>query len=491
MNRLYSVATVRALDRCAIDGHGIPGYELMQRAGTGLYQSAADRFPDTRQWVVVCGAGNNAGDGYVIARRALAEDRLLAVLTLSDTGKLSGDAKTAFDDFVSAGGRVDTFGGELPDDTDLVVDAILGSGLDRDVAGAFADAIAAINEAGLAGVPVAAVDIPSGLDGDTGRVHGTAVAADMTRSFVGLKTGLFLDDGPGLCGELELDTLGVPDACYDAAEPQLRLIDADVIERVLPPRARTTHKGDFGHVLVVGGGPGMPGAVRLCGEAALRTGSGLVSVATHASHAAFIATGRPELMCHAVSGRRDVEALLDRADVVAFGPGLGQTPWAGEMLDAVADCGKPAVWDADALNLLARRPGPIENRVITPHPGEAARLLGLSTADVQRDRAAAVRQLQARYGGVAVLKGAGTLVDSGDGVPGLCVSGTPGMATPGMGDTLTGIIASLLGQGLDTLSAATAGVQVHASAGDLASLDGERGLLASDLLKSLRYIVNP
>ena len=487
-NRLYSVATVRELDRCAIEGHGIPGYELMQRAGQGLFRSVVDRFPESRRWVVVCGAGNNAGDGYVIARHALDDARLSSVIALSATGKLTGDAKTAFDDFVRAGGRVDEFTGVLPDDGDLVVDAILGSGLDRDVSGTFAAAIDAINASGL---PVAAVDIPSGLNGDTGHVQGTAIVADMTRSFVGLKTGLFLEDGPDLAGELELDTLGVPDDCFAAAETALRLIDANDVDEALRPRRRTAHKGDFGHVLVIGGGPGMPGAVRLCGEAALRTGSGLVSVATHPSHASFIAANRPELMCHAVSGRQQLEDLIARVDVVAFGPGLGRGDWAQTAYEVVADSELPAVWDADALNLLAQDPHSCERRIITPHPGEAARLLDTSTAEVQRDRTAAVTQLRYRYGGVAVLKGAGTLVDAGQGAPALCTSGNPGMAAPGMGDTLTGIIAALLAQGLAPSAAATGGVQIHASAGDLASLDGERGLLASDLLKSLRYVVNP
>ena len=487
-NQLYSVDAVRGLDRCAIDTHGIPGYDLMRRAGGGLFESVFERVPDARHWVVVCGAGNNAGDGYVVAALALKSDRLHSVIALSDPGKLTGDAKKAFDDFVDAGGAVDNWSGELPSDWDLVIDAILGSGLDRDVAGDFADAIQAINHSGL---PVASVDIPSGLNGDTGHIMGVAVSADMTRSFVGWKAGMFIEDGPDVCGELDLDTLGVPEACYKGVDPVMRTIPHDVLDDVLPPRGRTTHKGVFGHVLVVGGGPGMPGAVRLCGEAALRSGSGLVSVATHPSHAAAIVTGRPELMCHAVSEPDDLRALLKQVDVVAFGPGLGQSDWSTAVFEVVADSRLPSVWDADALNLLAMHQGMSEHRIITPHPGEAARLLGVSTSDVQRDRVAAVQQLQSRYGGVAVLKGAGTLVDDGNDTPWLCTAGNPGMAAPGMGDTLTGIIASLMGQGLHPSLAAAAGVQSHAAAGDLASLDGERGLMASDLLDSLRFVVNP
>ncbi|MDJ0758120.1 MAG: NAD(P)H-hydrate dehydratase [Woeseiaceae bacterium] len=487
-SQLYSVDAVRGLDRCAIETHGIPGYDLMRRAGGGLFESVFERMPDARHWVIVCGGGNNAGDGYVVAALALKSDRLHSVIALSDPDKLGGDARKAFDDYVDAGGSVDAWKGQLPGDGDLVIDAILGSGLDRDVAGDYADAIHAINHSGL---PVASVDIPSGLNGDTGRIMGVAVSADMTRSFVGWKAGMFIEDGPDACGQLDLDTIGVPEACYQGADAVMQTIPHDVLDDVLPPRGRTTHKGDFGHVLVVGGGPGMPGAVRLCGEAALRTGSGRVSVATHPSHASSIAIGRPELMCHAVSGPDELKALLEKVEVVAFGPGLGQSDWSVAVHEVVASSRLPAVWDADALNLLAQHQDPSDHRIITPHPGEAARLLGASTTDVQSDRVAAAQQLQIRYGGVAVLKGAGTLVNDGHGPPWLCTAGNPGMAAPGMGDALTGIIASLLGQGLEPTLAATAGVQTHAAAGDLASLDGERGLMASDLIDNLRFVVNP
>ena len=235
----------------------------------------------------------------------------------------------------------------------------------------------------------------------------------------------------------------------------------------------------------------MPGAVRLCGEAALRVGAGLVSIATDPSHAALLTATRPELMSHAIRQPADLDPLLDRADVIAFGPGLGQTEWARGLFDLLSGDSRPAVWDADALNWLARQPATSDNRIITPHPGEAARLLDKTTADVQLDRPDAAAALVERYGGVAVLKGAGTLVaDSGDDTW-LCTSGNPGMAAPGMGDVLTGVIAGLLYQGLTAQQAAVIGVEVHARAGDRAAGSAERGLLASDLLVALRDIVNP
>jgi len=244
-------------------------------------------------------------------------------------------------------------------------------------------------------------------------------------------------------------------------------------------------------VLVVGGGPGMSGAARLCAEAALRAGAGRVSLATHPDHAALISASRPELMSHGVSDADELKALLEKADVVAFGPGLGQSDWSRELFAVVAASEQAAVWDADALNLLAMAPDARDNRVITPHPGEAATLLETDTTAIQADRPLAVDALSGKYGGVAVLKGAGTLVSSKSGVPFLCTAGNPGMAAAGMGDVLTGIIAALIGQGLSLPDAAMVGVELHARAGDRAAEGGERGMLASDLITALQRVANP
>jgi NAD(P)H-hydrate epimerase len=234
----------------------------------------------------------------------------------------------------------------------------------------------------------------------------------------------------------------------------------------------------------------MPGAVRLAGEAALRAGAGRVSIATHASHAAIIIASRPELMSHGIASPSELEPLIEKADVIAFGPGLGQADWARALFELLVDDDRPAVWDADALNLLAPAPAVAERRVITPHPGEAATLLGVGTAEIQGDRPAALAALVEKYGGTAVLKGAGTLVSSTSHAPILCTSGNPGMASPGMGDVLTGIIAAFMAQGLDPENAAAVGVEAHARAGDRAAASGERGLIASDLLSELRAVLN-
>ncbi len=485
---IYTVATVREIDRSAIEDHGIPGYTLMSRAGAAAVAECRARYPEAMRWVIVCGAGNNGGDGYVVARLAAEEGLDATVLALVDPQRLGGDAATAYRDFVASGGSIEPWTGALPAGAELLVDGILGSGLERDVGGEFANAVEAMN---AHAAPVAALDIPTGLHGDSGAVMGCAVRAALTVTFVGLKTGLFFGAAPDYVGELVFADLDIPDDAKGGPQAALRRIDTASLARALPPRPRLAHKGDHGHVLIVGGGEGMPGAVRLAGEAALRTGAGLVSVATHPSHAAVLVAGRPELMSHAVSTTDQLRVLLDRADVVAFGPGLGQTDWARGLFGAVDACGKPCVWDADALNLLADVPGPGDARIITPHPGEASRLLGSTAAAVQTDRPGALEKLAKTYGGVAVLKGAGSLVSSADGAPWICTAGNPGMAAAGMGDVLTGVIAALLAQGHAIERAAALGVQVHAMAGDRAALAGQRGLIAADVIAELRTIVNP
>ncbi len=485
--KVYSVAAVRNFDRCAIEREGIPGYTLMSRAGAFAYRSLLETWPDVTACVVVCGSGNNAGDGYVIARLALADQRLGTVIALTDPEKLAGDAKSAYEEFVSAGGRVESWGGSLPEDVDLVVDAVLGSGLERDVEGRFAQAVNAMN---ALDVPVVAIDLPSGLHGDTGEVLGCAVDADMTVTFVGLKPGLYLGKGPAHCGAVRFSGLDIPERCRETRKPTLLRFGREQARAILRPRNQDAHKGDFGHVLVVGGGPGMPGAARLCAEAALRTGAGRVSVAAHPDNVAAIVSSRPEIMVHGVNDAEALQRLVERADVVAFGPGLGQSGWARSLYPVIESLDAPMVWDADALNLLAENPVSVTQGILTPHPGEAARLLAISTDGVQRDRLGSVRSLAERFAGTVVLKGACTLVSDGA-IERVCDAGNPGMATAGMGDVLTGVIAGLLSQGLPSTDAAVNGVLVHAMAGDLAAAaSGERGLLASDLFDGIRTIVN-
>lgn len=490
---VWTPEAVRKLDRTATSAFGIAGYELMTRAGEAVCAVAAARWPDARRWVVLCGAGNNGGDGYVIARLARRAGLAVQVCALTDPSGLAGDAATAWRDFSSGGGAVLPFTPSLLADADLVIDAMLGTGLARPVTGQFRAAIDAVNGAGR---PVLAVDIPSGLDATTGLPSGVSVRADLTVTFVGRKLGLYLGEGPDYAGRVEFADLGIPPAVVERAGlggcASLRLFGAGELPRLLPRRQATAHKGRFGHVLVVGGNHGMSGAVRLAGEAALRSGAGLVSVATRPAHAAQLPLVRPELMCHAIDGPADLAPLLERATVIAIGPGLGQDDWARSLLQAVLAAPLPLVIDADALNLLSASGLRRDNWILTPHPGEAGRLLGSSSADVQRHRLGALEALVARYSGTIILKGSGTLVGGASAPPWLIATGNPGMATAGMGDVLTGVTAGLVAQhGAPDAEIAAAAAFVHGAAGDAAAAAGQRGMLASDVLARLRSCLNP
>jgi hydroxyethylthiazole kinase-like uncharacterized protein yjeF len=480
---LFRAAQVRELDRIAIEEFKIPGYQLMCRAGSAVFGCISEKWPQAKSMTVYCGSGNNAGDGYVIARLALEAGLGAMAIYAGDPEKLKGDALTAYRDYVQAGGRAEAFRPGQAIEADLLVDALLGTGLDRPVTGLYAEAIESINRSGR---PVIAVDIPSGLNADTGNAMGSAVKADCTVTFIGLKQGLFTGQAAEYAGELVYDSLAVPDGVFK----QVKAGVFRVIQKPLAPRNRCAHKGNMGHVLVVGGDLGYSGAARMAGEAALRVGAGLVSVATHSEHAGLMNLNRPELMCHGVENEADLIRLLDKANVVVLGPGLVQKEWGKAMFGAVLKSGKPIVLDADGLNLLALSPTNKPHWILTPHPGEAGRLLHNSTQSVQQDRFAAVSAIRAAYGGIAVLKGAGTLIASGSRIA-VSTTGNPGMASGGMGDVLSGVIAGLIAQGLDLQEAAEQGVFVHGRAADLAAAkDGERGLLATDLLPYLRQLVN-
>lgn len=485
-----STAAVRGADRYAIDVLGIPGRALMQRAGEGALAQLRRQWPLARRLVIVAGSGNNGGDAYVVARLARASG--LEVTLFAPAGACTGAGALAERDWLGSGGGVAPWDASSLATAEVIVDGLLGTGLTRPLEGRLLEVVEAVNASGR---PVLALDTPSGLDADTGLARGAAVRAALTVTFVGLKPGFFLGDGPDYVGHLLCDDLGVPAAALGEAPPVLRrLADADLY-RVLPRRTRTAHKGTHGRVLIIGGGAGMPGAVRLAGEAALRAGAGLVTVATWPAHAAAVASGRPELICLAAEDPASLTAAFAAADVVAVGPGLGRSNWADHLVEAAFRCGKPLVVDADALNVLANRPQHGPHWCLTPHPGEAARLLGIEPAAIQADRLGALHRLVARYGGVVVLKGAGTLVGEANGAPWVCDRGNPGMAAAGMGDALTGVIAAILAQqpnpAAALASAAAVGVYVHASAGDLAARGGERGILASDLIACLPACVNP
>jgi len=483
---LYRANQVRELDRIAIQEKGIPGITLMERAGSAAFTILKSHWPQARRITVLCGIGNNGGDGYVLARLAYLAGYDVTVLQVGDVTKIKGDARIAFEAMEKVGLSAQAFTELSP--VDVLVDALFGTGLDREVLGKWREVIEVLNRRTC---PLLALDIPSGLHANTGTILGVAVRAQVTVTFIGIKQGLLTGAGPEYCGKIYFDDLQVPSSIYKQINSKVSQLDYDHLKTALPKRSRIGHKGQFGHVLVIGGDSGMTGAVRLAAEGAARVGAGLVSVATRASHAALINLTRPEIMSHGVETVEQLESLLNKIDVIAIGPGLGQTHWGQSLLGAIQNVQKPVVVDADALNLLAQTPFRFHNSILTPHPAEAARLLGSSTADIQADRFAAAQALQERFGGICVLKGAGTLVAAPNGQISICTLGNPGMASGGMGDILTGTIAGLLAQGLSSNEAATLGVCLHAKAGDHAAREGERGLLPSDLLPWLRHYANP
>ena len=478
--KLYRAAQIREMEDLAFSALGITAQDLMLRAGQAVFAELRRRWPNKRRLAVFCGAGNNGGDGYVTASLALQADYAVRVYALGAPDSLQGAALQAYQAYQQAGGLVST----LEEDTslpgvDIIVDALLGTGLNRQPNANYAAAIELINAADC---PIVAADIPSGLQADSGNAQGSAVKAAATVSFVGLKAGLFTGMAADYCGEIVFADLDLPAELFAQIQPAAGLLK----KTALPARSRTAHKGRFGHVLLIGGNHGYFGAIRLAAEAALRCGAGLVSVATRAGHAPYLAIGRPEIMSHGVESIAELQVMLNKASVIAIGPGLGQDDWAQAMFAQAIDAGKPMLMDADALNLLATQPRYRPNWVMTPHPGEAARLLGSTIADIAADRYQAVTALQQRYGGVCVLKGAGSLVCDDQGIY-VNTTGNPGMAGGGMGDVLSGIVAALLAQGLPPAAAAGLADFVHGQAADLCAAEhGERGLLASDLFAELR-----
>ena len=488
---LYRAASVRELDRLTIEEHGISGLTLMRRAGRAAFNALQSRWPNRPLWIF-CGTGNNGGDGYVMASLAKQQGLAVQVVQCGAVEKLRGDALQAYQLARQDGVEMQSWQENQPiPDNSVLVDALLGTGLTGAVRD---DASAVIGAINASDCPVLAVDIASGLCSDTGRILGRAVAADVTVSFIGLKQGLLTGQGPDCSGELLFDDLAVPAEVYQSRPADSERLDLSGLLAQLKPRQPSDHKGRFGHVLVVGGDHGMGGAAILAAQAAAATGAGLVSCATRPEHIAPLLSRQPEVMAVAADHGQALDALLDKAAVVVIGPGLGQGQWGQQMLRRAARSGLPMVVDADALNLLAASSllaeSPCSKWVITPHPGEAARLLGCSTSDIQTDRFAAIDKLQQRYGGAVVLKGAGSLIADPDyDFSALCPYGNPGMASGGMGDVLSGVLGSLMAQGLSPSDAARLGVCLHARAGDIAAEPGQRGLLATDLLEPLRHLL--
>ena len=523
---LYTVSTVVGLEQIAIKQFDIPAYELMLRAGQATFDLLLQRYPTAKKILVLCGAGNNAGDGYVVARLAIQAGLDVSVISLIDPASLKAEAAQAYRTWSDSLDESDgirehdiTAAPSLIHECELIIDALLGTGLQRPVSGQWADLMELVNRrAKRESQPVISVDIPSGLYADTGCIAGNAIKADITVCFIGLKQGMFTADAGDVCGEIFLDDLGLPEQAYEKVSPDAMLVDSPN-HALLPRRKAASHKGRFGHVLIVGGNKGMPGAVILAARAALRCGAGLVTVITHKDNLPAICQAVPEAMVKTFALANDevfTQTLIDSITHVAIGMGLGQDEWSSALLEHCISMNKPLLIDADGLNLLASARHAIATitspLVITPHPGEAARLLSvaaaeaenaISSADIQADRFDNIKQLHALFGEVkscsVVLKGAGSLIYDGR-LLRVCNRGSAAMAAPGMGDVLSGICIALMAQlmrpssggeegEVDLSEIVTLAVCLHACAAEKYTEGRTRGLLASDVIDTLPQLM--
>jgi NAD(P)H-hydrate epimerase len=508
MMPVVSRAEMRELDRLTIEVHGTPGHVLMERAGTGAAEVFWREFPGVRTHpVVIAGKGNNGGDGFVVARWLRRRGVRCDVVLLARAADVQGDAGRNLRAFVRGRGRLIEAPGEAGVEaaraamgrSRIVIDAIFGTGLSAPVTGPTAAVIALMNACGL---PVFAIDVPSGLDADRGVPLGVAVQAEATATFGFPKTGLLLFPGADYAGTLAVVDIGIAPEAVDSVRPSCRVWSTADVGAAFPPRPGDAHKGDAGHVCIVAGGRGKCGAAVLAAEAATRCGAGLTTLALPESERALVATQLREVMTAALAAgadglfaapvREGLGILLAGKSSVVVGPGIGVSDGTRALVrQLIASCELPLVIDADGLNcigddlaVLRRRRGPT---VLTPHPGEMGRLTKAGTPAIQADRVGAARRLAQETGACVVLKGARTVVAGPSGVAAINLTGNPGMASGGMGDVLAGMIGSLCGQGLGAEEAALVGVHLHGLAADVAAeaQGGKIGLIASDVIATL------
>ncbi len=485
---IYLTAQIRLIERAAVQGN--PRMQLMERAGEAAADIARSLLGENATNVLVlAGPGNNGGDAYVVARLLKRWFYHVDVIALSEPKHGDSEAAAAFAMWRDAGGEINA---AVARDIryDLVIDGLFGIGLTREISGPYRALIEQV--IGLR-APVLALDIPSGLDSDTGMVRGIALPAQETVTFIALKPGLLTRDGPDYCGNVRIANLGVTTEEHVGADG--RLLREETIRHLLPPRKKNSHKGQFGDVAIIGGAEGMVGAALLTGRAALNLGAGRVFVGLVAKDAPSVDPLQPELML------REAEDILSLADIRALivGPGLGKSIAAKRLLARAIETDWPLLIDADGLTWIAAEPDlqlALHNReattLITPHPAEAARLLGTLTGNVQNDRLAAARELVNQLNSHVVLKGVGSICIARNGKWHINTSGNPGLASAGMGDALIGIIAALMAQGLVAEYALLYGTFLHGAAADRCVGDGigPVGLTASEVIKAARQVVN-
>jgi hydroxyethylthiazole kinase-like uncharacterized protein yjeF len=508
---VLTAGEMREADRLTIEEIGLPGVVLMENAGAAVAAAVRARFPAARRVAILCGRGNNGGDGLVVARRLRAQGAEAFLFGRREDVK--GDARVHLEAAERSGARIR----EVPDESawagvretveraDVLVDALLGTGLKSRPTGLVAEALGWLGRRAREGTPVVAVDIPSGVPSDGGAFDWPVVRAALTVTFAAPKRGHALPPGCDAVGELVVADIGIPAGALEKAGFGLVLLEDADVALAFPPRPPGSHKGRFGHVLVVAGSVGKTGAAVLAATGALRTGAGLVTVATPEPCLAVVAAARAEVMTAPVpatptgglaeEGLETLLALAGERDAVVLGPGLGRDPSTERLVRAFASrCPVPLLVDADGLNALAPgsdRPGPAELRVrsggtvLTPHPGEMARLCGRPVSEIQSDRPRSAGELARATGAVVVLKGQRSVVAAPGGRLAVTPAGNPGLATGGTGDVLSGVVGALLAR-LEPWPAATAGVHLHGRAGDLAAAAiGEEGVAAGDVAESL------
>ena len=500
--KLYTAGETRKIDNLAIKQKNISGYSLMQMAAEFSLDIILRELNPVEELIIFCSKGKNSGDGFLLGAYAK-EFGLEVTVVMSNSPKdLKGVTRKAFHEMKESNVKVissKSLKNHSISKNAVLVDALLGTGLKGSLRKNIKDSILVLNQLGMK-IPVVSLDIPSGVNPDTGNAQDVYVLADITTSFVAQKRGCFTSHGKKASGEVLYSDLDIPKKLFSEVPSTSSIINYENSMGRVIYREEDAHKGNFGHVVVVGGDRGFGGAGILCSKAAVYSGSGLTSLVTRPEHVSASLVSCPEVMVKGVNSGQDLEEHLLKPDVIAIGPGLGQTAWSEQMVQRVFwEAEKrdvPVIMDADALNLLtqlklsSKLP---KNLILTPHPGEAARLLNTSISNVESDRFGSAAKLQKKFNATVVLKGSGSIVCyKSNGVQkwGLCNSGNPGMATGGMGDVLTGIIAGILAQGLSLKDSAEAGVDLHSKAADLACLEtGEVSLTPSDVISELRSLL--
>jgi len=471
MKTLYTSQQIKQIDQLAANYLKISSFELMQKAGAALFSY----IQHDKNVLIVAGAGNNAGDGFIMAELALEKGNNSTVWSLTAIEDLPKDAKKAANNYMACGGTIIT--NPPKEQFDCIVDAIFGTGLSRNVEGKFSEAINWVN---TQKTKTLSIDIPSGLDANTGTIKGCAISANITITVICYKPGLVTNNGKDKCGTLFLEDLDIPESALSDVNSPIKLLDKSILKHALFTHKHNSHKGLFGKSLVVGGHDGMLGALILAGKSALSSGCGMVEVVSNSEQAVMISIQCPELI---TANSLQASRLIETASVIAVGPGLGLNQQSKDVLEYCTQQNKPMVIDADAITLIAQNKPRLSQTVLTPHPKEAATLLNTNIETIQSDRITAAMKISQIYQSVVILKGSGTIIADVNGAVFICPFGYCGMATAGMGDVLTGMVASLIAQGFSLIDAANSAVVWHAIAAE--SCNKGNTLLASDVIQQL------